>query len=214
MRNFIDEIEEEMYKGEDFVTLRLNKFYEFLASMEAWDNTVVKQTKEIKMSDLTDKRVFDSIEEINQEFSVDLTVPTDLPRGCNLLCYDVKGLYDVELFHPYKLDNNLHHWDKYANSWIFSNENLDQELLDDKFTGRHNYIYLHLTTKDKFTPERLLGVLTDHGHIQDVGIRYITTTGYHYCTLEDLKFYISDDSDETVSFDEYIKLFYDVEGVL
>ena len=39
------------------------------------------------MSDLTDKRVFDSIEEINQEFSVDLTVPTDLPKGCNLLCF-------------------------------------------------------------------------------------------------------------------------------
>lgn len=66
-------------------------------------------------------------------------------------------------------------------------------------------------TKDNsgvFTPERLLGVLTDHGYIQDVGIRYVTTTGYHYCTLEDLKFYISDDSDETVSFEEYVNKFY------
>ena len=28
------------------------------------------------------------------------------------------------------------------------------------------------------------------------------------------KYYISDDSDETVSFDEYLKSFYDVEGDL
>lgn len=68
--------------------------------------------------------------------------------------------------------------------------------------------------KPKFVPERLLGVLTDHGYIQDVGIRYITTTGYHYCEKEDLKFYISDDSDETVSFDEYVKLFYNTEDTL
>lgn len=63
-------------------------------------------------------------------------------------------------------------------------------------------------SKGKFTPQRLLGVLTDHGYIQDVGILYVTTTGYHYCTLDTLKFYISDYSDETVSFEEYVKMFY------
>ena len=63
--------------------------------------------------------------------------------------------------------------------------------------------------KGVFTPKRLLGVLTDHGYIQDVGILYVTTTGYHYCTLEDLKFYISDDSDETVSFEDYVRMFYE-----
>ena len=168
------------------------------------------------MSDLTDKRVFDSIEEINQKFSADLTVPTDLPKGCNLLCYVITGLYGVELFHPYKLDNNLHHWDKYANSWIFSNENLDQELLDDKFTGRHNYIYLHLTTKDKFTPERLLGVETTEGFINKLNqnIKGFVNIGYTTCDPRELQYYISDDSNEAVSFDEYVKLFYDVEGVL
>jgi hypothetical protein len=68
--------------------------------------------------------------------------------------------------------------------------------------------------KGVFTPERLLGVLTDHGFIQDVGIRYITTTAFHSCEKEDLKFYISDDSDETVSFDEYVKMFYNTDNTL
>ena len=123
MRNFIDEIEEEMYKGEDFVTLGLNKFYEFLASMEAWETNDIK---------------------------------------------------------------------------------------------------------DKFTPERLLGVETDKGFITNVveiGFYDIMKPSYYVYTNESLskedlydvhsiKYYISDDSDETVSFDEYVKLFYDVEGDL
>ena len=123
MRNFIDEIEEEMYKGEDFVTLGLNKFYEFLASMEVWETNDIK---------------------------------------------------------------------------------------------------------DKFIPERLLGVETDKGFITNVveiGFYDIMKPSYYIYTNESLskedlydvhsiKYYISDDSDETVSFDEYIKLFYIVEGVL
>ena len=123
MRNFIDEIEEEVYKGEDFVTLGLNKFYEFLASMEAWETNDIK---------------------------------------------------------------------------------------------------------DKFTPERLLGVETDKGFITNVveiGFYDIMKPSYYVYTTESLskedlydvhstKYYISDDSDETVSFDEYVKLFYEAEGVL
>ena len=117
MRNFIDEIEEEMYKGEDFVTLGLNKFYEFLASMEAWETNDIK---------------------------------------------------------------------------------------------------------DKFTPERLLGVETSAGYIKyihfikDFERKIITVqlNNKHWYCPESLNFYISDDSDETVSFDEYLKLFYDAEDVL
>lgn len=94
-------------------------------------------------------------------------------------------------------------------------------MLDEEEYRNSTYIYLRLTPeqpkeeiderKDKFTPERLLGVLIDHGYIQDVGIRYVTTTGYHYCDKNELKYYISDENDETVSFDEYVKMFYDVE---
>ena len=112
MRNFIDEIEEEMYKGEDFVTLGLNKFYEFLASMEVWETNAIE---------------------------------------------------------------------------------------------------------DKFTPERLLGVETTLGYITTIineRVVMLSSNNVYWYNLNLLKYYISDDSDETVSFDEYLKLFYDVEGDL
>ena len=80
--------------------------------------------------------------------------------------------------------------------------------------------------KDKFTPERLLGVETTKGFITNVveiGFYDIMNPSYYVYTTESLskedlydvhniKYYISDDSYETVSFDEYIKLFYIVEG--
>ena len=82
--------------------------------------------------------------------------------------------------------------------------------------------------KDKFTPERLLGVETDKGFITNVveiGFYDIMKPSYYVYTTESLskysiadvhstKYYISDDSDEAVSFDEYIKLFYNVEGTI
>ena len=79
--------------------------------------------------------------------------------------------------------------------------------------------------KLSFTPERLLGVETTLGFIVDVfGKDYTnpltcfffeTTDGTSYSTYNDgVKFYISDDSDETVSFEEYIKLFYNTEDTL
>lgn len=75
--------------------------------------------------------------------------------------------------------------------------------------------------KVKFNPERLLGVETKTGFITSVAERFYmgyqarvtTTNGFSYF-MESLEYYISDESDETVSFDEYVKLFYDVEGVL
>ena len=173
------------------------------------------------MSDLTNKRVFDSLEEINQVFGVDLTIPSDLPKGCNLLCYIVRGLYNVELFHPYKIDNSLYHYGKSVNRWILSNESLDRELAEDKLQTHSSYIYLHLTTKAKFTSECMLGVETNYGYVTAVyeygyiaegfvfdldGVGQYQPSAYRY--------YISDDNDETVSFEEYVKLFYDVEGVL
>ena len=76
--------------------------------------------------------------------------------------------------------------------------------------------------KDKFTPERLLGVETSAGYIKYIHFikdfeRKITTVqldNKHWYFPESLNFYISDEHDETVSFDEYVKLFYDVEGVI
>lgn len=75
--------------------------------------------------------------------------------------------------------------------------------------------------KDTFTPERLLGVETNVGFItecqicSDDKLRVLTGDGgLWYWELKNLKFYISDVSDETVSFDEYIKLFYNTEDTL
>ena len=164
------------------------------------------------MSDLTDKRVFDSLEEINQVFGVDLTMPCDLPKGCNLLCYIVRGLYNVELFHPYKIDNSLYRYGKSVNCWILSNESLGRELAEDKLQTHSSYIYLHLTTKSNFTPECMLGVETTLGHITTIineGVVMLSRNNSFWYNLNLLKYYISDDNDETVSFEEYVDLFYE-----
>ena len=68
----------------------------------------------------------------------------------------------------------------------------------------------------EFTPERLLGVETTEGFINKLNpnITGFVNIGYTTCDPRDLKFYISDDSDETASLDEYIKLFYNTENTL
>lgn len=70
--------------------------------------------------------------------------------------------------------------------------------------------------KGTFTPERLLGVETNTGFITSVEeriymgykARVTTTKGFSYF-METLDYYISDDSDETVSFEEYVRMFYE-----
>ena len=76
--------------------------------------------------------------------------------------------------------------------------------------------------KPKFVPERLLGVETTGGYIKDVHFskdfdRKIITVqlfNKHWYRPQSLNFYISDDSDETVSLDEYVKLFYNTDNTL
>ena len=171
------------------------------------------------------KRVFDNIEEINRKFGVDLKLPDEVPEGCNLLCYEILDLYSLCFFHHYKLDGDeLYHYAMFSKEWRPTGHNLDQEILQDAIDHKSKYIYLHLNeSKGKFTPERLLGVETTLGFIVDVfGKDYTnpltcfffeTTDGTSYSTYNDgVKFYISDDSDETVSFEEYVKLFYNTEN--
>lgn len=71
-------------------------------------------------------------------------------------------------------------------------------------------------TKYEITPERLLGVETTQGFINKINpnIKGFVDIGYMVHDLRDLKYYISDDSDETVSFEEYVKLFYSTEDTL
>ena len=66
----------------------------------------------------------------------------------------------------------------------------------------------------EFTPERLLGVETDRGYIVATGQDVVVCEDSGGWYAETLKYYISDDCDETVSFYEYIKLFYNTEDTL
>lgn len=163
------------------------------------------------------KRVFNNIEEINKKFGVNLKIPEYIPEGCNILCYRIEGLFDIKLITKYKeTGKTLLYFD---NIWFRTySDNLEQEVEDDICNGRDCLIYLRLTQQEddkiKFTPERLLGVLTDLGYVEEVGETYLNTEKYLWCGFDSVKYYISDDSDETVSLDEYIKLFYNTEDAL
>ena len=63
-----------------------------------------------------------------------------------------------------------------------------------------------------FNMSCLLGVLTDRGYIRSSEQGIVLCEGSGAWFVDELEFYISDDSDETVSFDEYIKLFYNTEN--
>lgn len=170
------------------------------------------------------KRVFNNIEEINKKFGVNLKIPEYIPEGCNILCYRIEGLFDIKLITKYKeTGKTLLYFD---NIWFRTHsDNLEQEVEDDICNGQDCLIYLRLTQQEDdkpiFTPERLLGVETNTGFITHVEERHYmgyqarvtTTNGFSYF-METLKYYISDDSDETVSFDEYIKLFYSTKDAL
>ena len=84
---------------------------------------------------------------------------------------------------------------------------------------KRDYEYLtrmQKEVKDKFTPDCLLGVQTNKGFItaihsfkwNDVGFVFdLDGVGQYHPTA--FKYYISDDNDETVSFDEYVEMFYE-----
>ena len=68
--------------------------------------------------------------------------------------------------------------------------------------------------KPKFTPERLLGVETNRGHITLTEQGIVVCEGSGAWFADGLMYYISDDSDETVSFDEYVEMFYNMDNTL
>lgn len=163
-----------MYKGEDFVTLGLNKFYEFLASMEAWE---------------TNDRIFNTVEEIELLLGSKVEIPIKhIPSSCSIVGFD-------------KVDTKF---------CVF--------LPNEHFRRSEDFVYLRLNEKkDKFTPERMLGVETTLGYITTIineGVVKLSRNNVYWYNLNLLKYYTSDDSDETVSFNEYVKLFYEAEGVL
>ena len=71
--------------------------------------------------------------------------------------------------------------------------------------------------KDMFTPERLLGAETTLGYITAIindGTVMLSRNNVCWYNISLLKYYISDDSDETVSFHEYVNMFYNTDNTL
>ena len=166
------------------------------------------------------KRIFDSIEEVNKTFGVDLELPKKVPEGADIICYNIVDLYRVELFMYFK--ETLHELLGYTGGkWDYSGSvSIEEEIKWDSESSSNSYIYLRLSQKhikDKFTPECMLGVETTLGHITTIineGVVMLSRNNVYWYNLNLLKYYISDDSDEAISFEEYVKLFYDVEGDL
>lgn len=166
-------------------------------------------------------RVFNSVEEIREVFGVDVNIPEPLLPECNVVGFVVEDLLNIRYFQAYKENEQGFFTLACGDNWKKSSNSLEDEIEFDK--SLHNvYIYLRLN-KEVFTPKRLLGVETNCGHITSVVIVeqftecfkptlfvYTTTSSSKEDLLDvhKLKYYISDNSDETVSFEEYVKMFY------
>lgn len=209
MYHFIDEIDDQPYMREDFVLNKLIQACKYLYR-EEYERMSSKQ------------RIFDNIEHLKHECNLNVEIPKDIPEDCNVICWESSNK-NAKVF--YKEDEELYYWSLSIKDWCpVGNISIEQEVSDDVQNG-YDYVYLRLATKDNsdvFTPERLLGVETDKGFIIGVLISnafadYIKPSYYVYTSespykLEDIhkvKFYISDDSDETVSFEEYVRMFYE-----
>ena len=172
----------------------------------------------------TDTVVFDSIGHLNMFSGVEVKLPDNIPDDCNLVCYRVSG-GDIYFYELYKeTDEELLSWDE--GCWEYSSKSLQKELDFDKSCLSYRYIYVRVNQKPKddvnylFTPQCLIGVETDYGYILSVNqfSEYFRPSIYVYTTeslskeylidVHNLKYYISDESDETVSFDEYLNMFY------
>ena len=205
-------------KGDDFVSLRMGKFYDYLNK-----EVGVKMNNSV-LSTATDNVVFESIEHLNMFSNVEVKLPDNIPIDCNLVCYSVNG-DEIDFFTLYReADDGL--YSLFKGGWEYSSESLEAELEFDKDCLSTKYIYVQVNrktpkeeTKDLFTPDCLVGVETDVGFITYVaavgtysGVKYYAYTTEIEHSLVDvhkLKFFISDYSDDVVSFKEYVELFYE-----
>ena len=158
--------------------------------------------------------VFNDIQSVRNFLNRNVQLPKTLPNGCNAVCYYGVGYY---LSYCKEVNNHVYHYAENVDRWLTTGfENLEK-------MARYNnkFAYLRLSEKkDKFTPERLLGVETTEGFVThtfpsfSTGRLFLHTTGCRNLLVSEVEYYISDESDEAVSFEEYVKLFYDTEGVL
>ena len=176
----------------------------------------------------TDNVVFESIEHLNMFSNVEVKLPDNIPIDCNLVCYSVNG-DEIDFFTLYReADDGL--YSLFKGRWEYSSESLEAELEFDKDCLSTKYIYVQVNrktpkeeTKDLFTPDCLVGVETDKGFITSVikvGWHDIFKHSYYVYTTESLskedlydvhsiKFFISDYSDDVVSFKDYVGMFYE-----
>ena len=181
---------------------------------------------------MSKQRIFNSAQEIEGVFGVKVVLRDNLPKNCNVVMYQLGDKSEIRPVDYFMEDEYGLFYITYNGKMEVQNDSLEDEVVWDYETlGHKTFIYLRLATKDNsdvFTPERLLGVETTKGFINtvvEIGFYDIMKPSYYVYTTESLskedlydvhstKYYTSDDSDETVSFDEYVKLYYDVEGDL
>lgn len=172
----------------------------------------------------TDNVVFESIEHLNMFSNVEVKLPDNIPIDCNLVCYSVSD-DEIDFFTLYReADDGL--YSLFKGGWEYSSDSLQAEVEFDKDCLARKYIYVQVNrktpkeeTKDLFTPDCLVGVETNYGYITTVLSVSFNPSLYVYTTeslskedlkdVHNLKYYISDESDETVSFMEYVEMFYD-----
>ena len=168
-------------------------------------------------------KIFNNIEDVESYLGVPLSSPTDIPDDANIICYNAEIIGDVSFYKECE-DGLYYKSDSESVWWQSGSDTLEEEVLWDRGNG-YNFAYLRLEQKDVFTPDCLVGVETNYGYITNVlsisfgSTEYLKPSLYVYTTeslskedLKDvhtLKYYISDESDETVSFTEYVEMFYD-----
>ena len=164
------------------------------------------------------KHIFDSIEDIKEVFGVDVVLRKNLPEKCNVVMYQLGEKSEIRPVDYYMENEFGLFYVNHRGCEQYQNQSLEDEVIwDDNNLENSKYIYLRLAQKHKFIPERMLGVETTLGYITTIineRVVMLSRNNVYWYNLNLLKYYISDDSDEAISFDEYLKLFYDVEGDL
>lgn len=163
---------------------------------------------------MSEQRIFDNIEHLKHEYNLNVEIPKDVPEDCNVISWEISNELYIMF---YREGEELCYWDNGKKDWYCVGvETLEHEVSDDVQNG-YDYVYLRLATKDNsdvFTPERLLGVETTEGFITSVfnswltGKLLISATNCRNLVASEVGYYISDDSDETVSFEDYVNKFY------
>lgn len=169
-------------------------------------------------------KIFDNVADVVSYLGVPVSIPSDIPKDTTILCYGGGDEYP----YLYKQSQDSLQYTNYieGGGWWrdTDSKSLEEEVEWDVRNG-YKFAYLRLTTKDNsdvFTLGRLLGVETNKGFIigglvSNAFADYIKPSYYVYTSesphkLEDIhkvKFYISDTSDETVSFEDYVRMFYE-----